>query len=395
MTDVREPQPGETLAGRYVVEREIGRGGFGVVFLGRHAKIDRSVAIKVLLRTFAAAEPTAVERFRREAVLAASLTYPNTVQLHDYGETDEGVFYIVMELLEGQPLTDVIKADKSLPAERAVHIVRQMLHTLMEAHARGIIHRDIKPDNIMLTPLEFDRDYVKVMDFGIAKMSGAAGRDLTGHGIALGTPRYMPVEQLTGKTLTPATDLYAVGLVLYEMLTGRPAFTAESTVDIAVEVLQGDGVHLDPVQHGLPPALCAVVEKACCKDVAGRYQSARELLDALDEAGRLPTPAAPVAVAPEASAATVMLDVNTTTEAVARTQLLDVDAGVSTTRRTPVPDVKSPDATALRSAHDPHVRDPAPPQSAPVIDPGLIRLMLGMQGVTLVLLLSVLIMLLR
>ncbi len=178
MTDVHEPRPGQTIAGRYLVESELGRGGFGVVFRGRHLEVDRPVAIKVLLRTFAAAETTAVERFRREAVLAASLTYPNTVQVYDYGETDEGVFFIVMELLNGRPLAEVLAAEGPLAPRRAVHIVEQALFTLMEAHSEGIVHRDIKPDNIMLTPLAFDPDFVKVMDFGIAKMSGATGRDL-------------------------------------------------------------------------------------------------------------------------------------------------------------------------------------------------------------------------
>jgi len=278
---VREPQPGDVLGGRYVIDKVLGRGGFGVVFKARHLEIDRAVAVKALLATYASRDHTAVKRFRREAQIAASLHYPNTVQLFDYGETDQGIFYIVMELLNGTPLTDVIDEVGALGHVRAVHITRQVLHSLQEAHAKGIVHRDIKPDNIMITPLAYDADFVKTMDFGIAKMVSSEAPSLTSAGMTLGTPRYMPVEQLRGERLSPATDLYSVGVVLYECLTGKPAIDADSLIEVAAKVLDGESVTL-PVDAGVPPILAGIVNKACSKDARDRFQTAYEFLQALD-----------------------------------------------------------------------------------------------------------------
>lgn len=277
---VREPQPGETLGLSYLLEKELGRGGFGVVYKARHLTIDRVVAIKVLLATFAQKDPTAKERFRREATIAASLDYPNSLRIFDYGETDEGVFYLVMEYLQGQELAKLIRQSGPLPIPRAIHIIRQVLHALMEAHSRGIVHRDIKPDNVMLISLAYDPDYVKVMDFGIAKMADA-GEQITRAGITLGTPRYMPVEQLRGERLSPSTDLYAVGLVLYEMLLAKPAFDGDSAVDIALTVMRGQTLKV-PEDSMLPPALTAIIEKASAREPEDRYQSAREMLEAIN-----------------------------------------------------------------------------------------------------------------
>ena len=277
---VREPQPGEVLGQSYLLDKELGRGGFGVVFKARHLTIERIVAIKVLLATFAKKDPTAKERFRREATIAASLDYPNSLRIFDYGETDEGVFYLVMEYLQGQELAKLIRTAGPLPIPRSVHIIRQVLHALMEAHSRGIVHRDIKPDNVMLISLAYDPDYVKVMDFGIAKMADA-GEQITRAGITLGTPRYMPIEQLKGERLTPSTDLYAVGLVLYEMLIGKPAFDGESAVDIALTVMRGGTLKV-PADAGLPPEVAALIEKASAREPEDRFQSAREMLEAMN-----------------------------------------------------------------------------------------------------------------
>ncbi|PKN59349.1 MAG: hypothetical protein CVU56_01415 [Deltaproteobacteria bacterium HGW-Deltaproteobacteria-14] len=278
--DIREPRPGEVLGLHYVIESELGRGGFGVVFKARHLDIDRMVALKVLLATYGKKDPTAVDRFRREATIAASLSYPNTVRVFDYGETDEGVFYLIMEFIQGKDLTHVIAREGRIPVRRSIHIVRQILHAMMEAHSRGIVHRDIKPDNVMLVPLGYDPDFVKVMDFGIAKMV-TGGQTLTQAGLTLGTPRYMPLEQLKGADVTPATDLYAVGLVLYEMLLGRPAFDGDSAVDCAVKVMESPTLRI-PDEVGVPRELALVIERACAKQAEGRFQSAREFLNALN-----------------------------------------------------------------------------------------------------------------
>jgi serine/threonine protein kinase len=278
--NVREPQPGEVIGLHYVIEKELGRGGFGVVFKARHIDIDRVVAIKVMLATYAQKDPTAKERFKREATIAASLDYPNTLRVFDYGETGEGVFYIVMEFLQGQELAKLIRREGRLPIPRAVHVVRQVLHALMEAHSRGIVHRDIKPDNVMLVSLSYDPDYVKVMDFGIAKMADS-GDQITRVGLTLGTPRYMPIEQLKGERLSPATDLYAVGLVLYEMLVGVPAFVGDTAIDTAMAIIRGGPVKVPP-EVALPPEIVTIIETASARESADRYQSARAFLEALN-----------------------------------------------------------------------------------------------------------------
>ncbi len=278
--NVREPAPGEILGQHYVIEQELGRGGFGVVYKARHMTIDRVVAIKVLLATYAKRDPSAKERFKREATIAASLDYPNSLRIFDYGETDEGVFYIVMEFLSGRDLSKALRRDGPMSIPRAIHIIRQVLHALIEAHSRGIVHRDIKPDNVMLISLAYDPDYVKVMDFGIAKMADA-GDQITRAGLTLGTPRYMPIEQLKGERLSPATDLYAVGLVLYEMLVGGPAFQGDTAVDTALAVMQGGQVRV-PAEANIPAELVAIIEKSVSQLAENRYQSAREFLEALN-----------------------------------------------------------------------------------------------------------------
>jgi len=281
MTNGREPVPGEILGHNYLLEQELGRGGFGVVFKARHIDIERVVAIKVLLATYAKKDPRAKDRFKREAMIAASLDYPNSLRIFDYGETEEGVFYIVMEYVQGKDLGKILETEGRVAIPRAIHIIRQVLHALMEAHARGIVHRDIKPDNVMLCPLAYDPDYVKVMDFGIAKMVDS-GEQITNAGITLGTPRYMPLEQLKGERLGPATDLYAVGLVLFELLVGKPAFTGPTAVDTALAVMQGGSVQV-PADAGVPKALCDVIAKASARNAEDRYQNARAFLDALNQ----------------------------------------------------------------------------------------------------------------
>ncbi|MEO1270961.1 MAG: protein kinase [Myxococcota bacterium] len=277
---IEEPLPGDTIAGRYTIEHEIGRGGFGVVYRARHIPMSRDVALKVILATYAQKDPTAVERFRREAVLAASLRSPCTIQLFDYGKTDEGMFYIAMELLHGRSLAEVLVREQVISPARTVHIARQVLQSLMEAHEQDIIHRDIKPENIMLCPLPHDPNFVKVMDFGIAKMVGH-GLDITQAGRSYGTPRYMPPEQLRGGDLSPATDVYAVGLVMYEMLTGRPAFPETDLARLLNQVARSPSARLEPANTHLNADLCAIVNRAIEKDISRRYPSTHPMLDEL------------------------------------------------------------------------------------------------------------------
>jgi serine/threonine-protein kinase len=281
----KEPTTGDLVAGRYRIEAEIGRGGFGIVFRASHTETQRLVAVKVLHSTFARSEPTAVERFRREAILSASLQYPNTVSLYDYGETEDGVFFIAMEYLLGTPLNHALHRAGQFSAQRALHITKQILFSLWEAHEKDIIHRDIKPENIMLTPLHYDQDFVKVMDFGIAKIASGSGPQITKAGQAYGTPQYMAPEQLQGSQISPGTDLYAVGLILYEMLVGKPAVKDTNLAQIISEVIFGPPVSL-PESLDVPGSVRELVERACTKEVSRRYGSAREFVAAIERVER-------------------------------------------------------------------------------------------------------------
>jgi len=280
MTHVQEPVAGSVISERYFIEKELGRGGFGVVYKARHIDIEHTVALKVLLTTFAAKDATAVERFRREAVLAARLHYPNTVRVFDYGHTDDGVFYIVMEFLEGHSLDVELARHGTVPVERTVHICEQVLQSLSEAHAHNIVHRDIKPENIMINPLSYDHDFVKVMDFGIAKMVDADMPSLTQAGKVFGTPKYMAPEQLRGEELTPATDVYAVGHIMVEMLTGEAVVKQTTLAAVIQEIVFSPSATLSR-ELGLPPGLCDVVDRACCKDLTRRYANATLFLNDL------------------------------------------------------------------------------------------------------------------
>ena len=291
-----EPAVGDMLAGRYILEKELGRGGFGIVFRATHVDTRRTVAVKILLATHARADSKAVERFRREAILSASLEYPNTVDVFDYGETDEGIFFLVMEYLRGTPLSEVIDKEAPLQPHRVVHITRQLLYSLMEAHAKDIVHRDVKPENIMIVPLMYDANYVKVMDFGIAKMV-SGGLQITQAGQTFGTPRYMAAEQLQGGMATPSTDLYAVGLIVYEMLMGRPAIDSENLASTITRVISGPPIALDPEME-VPEAFHKVVRRASARQAEDRFSSSEDFLEALN-AWTGPSPEVLAVMSPE------------------------------------------------------------------------------------------------
>lgn len=276
-----EPGVGDVLANRYRLEKELGRGGFGVVFRATHLDTQRTVAVKVLLADQGKRNARAVERFRREAILSASLEYPNTVDVFDYGQTKQGGFFLVMEYLRGTPLSEVIEREAPLSPHRVVHITRQVLYSLMEAHAKGIVHRDIKPENIMLVPLMYDANYIKVMDFGIAKMVGG-GPQITQAGQTFGTPRYMSPEQLQDGSASPETDIYAVGLVIYEMFTGHPAIDTNNLAETITKVIFGPPIELDEHEH-VPEPFKRLVRRACSRESSERYGDVGALLEALCE----------------------------------------------------------------------------------------------------------------
>ena len=223
---------GQVIEGRYRVESIIGQGGMGWVYEVEHIEIGRRLALKVLAPQFSQ-QPDLVARFRREARAASMIGHPNIVDITDFGTTEDGSVYFVMERLEGIELGEVLRAENRLTPERAVHVAIQMSRALAAAHAAGIIHRDLKPENVFLITRDGDADFVKILDFGVAKApESAVLRKLTTPGLAMGTPEYMAPEQAAGLAADPRSDVYCIGAVLYEMLTGRRPHVGESVMEI-------------------------------------------------------------------------------------------------------------------------------------------------------------------
>ena len=283
---------GEIVDNRYEIIDTIGQGGFGVVYRARQIAIDRVVALKVLLPEADTVDPQAVERFRREAVLISSLESPNTITLYEFGQTNHGLLYTVMEFARGDTLRQVLAREHSLPANRVVHVVAQVLQSLHEAHQRGIIHRDLKPANIMVGEYAGQHDHVKVLDFGIAKIlkSGDTQSTLALTGRIVGTPRYMAPEQLRGANPTPACDLYALGLVMVEMLTGTPAVTASDPMEQVQAQMRPPNFTLPSTTPGVTPAMVNIVNRVLDKDPSKRFQSADVFRKALQGATTIAVP---------------------------------------------------------------------------------------------------------
>jgi serine/threonine protein kinase/beta-lactam-binding protein with PASTA domain len=275
---VGEFRPGEIVGGRYEIIELLGSGGMANVYRAHDPHLGRDVAVKVLAARFAA-DPAFVERFRREASAAAQLNHPNIVQVFDRGETD-GTYFIVMEYLVGPDLKSVIRTRGALPPLEAIDDTQQILAALAAAHRRDVIHRDIKPQNVMLA----SDGLLKVTDFGIAR--AGTGSDMTEAGSVIGTAQYLSPEQAHGGELTSASDCYSAGIVLYELLTGRVPFDGDRPVVVAMKQINEPPVPPRTYEPDIPPALESVVLTALAKRPSERYRSAEEFSAALADVRR-------------------------------------------------------------------------------------------------------------
>ena len=277
---------GTVLLDRVRIERPIARGGMGKVYYGEQVRMKRPCAIKILDPRLGGGGDIAefTRRFLLEASIAAKLTHPNVVTIFDYGETADGSCFIAMEYLEGKSLSDELKAVGRLPAERAIHIVRQVARALREAHPLGVVHRDMKPGNVYLVQRDDDDDVVKVLDFGLVKDNASGdGQDHTQFGQIMGSPRYMAPEQVQGKNVDARTDVYSVGAMLYAMLAGRPPFDKASDLAILMAQVSENPPPIASVAPGvvLPPGLEAVVMRCLAKNPDDRFASMEELINGL------------------------------------------------------------------------------------------------------------------
>ena len=285
----RPPQPGDLIADRYELEEVVGTGGMSTVFCARDVQLDRRIAIKILHERFAD-DPEYLERFRREARAVARLSHPNIVTVIDRG-VDDGRQYIVFEYVEGENLKELVQRTGRLPARRALELALAVADGLSFAHEHGLVHRDVKPQNVLLSR----EGEVKVTDFGIAR-SLHVEHGVTQTGTVLGTSEYLAPEQASGKPVSPATDVYSLGVVLWELLAGDVPFEGENFVAVALRHLNEPPPDLRERRPDVSPRLAAAVECALAKDPARRFPSmaalARELRACLAEAdGAAPAPA--------------------------------------------------------------------------------------------------------
>ncbi len=284
-----DPLIGRTLPGGFVILELIGVGGMGRVYRAEQTTLGRTVAVKIV-HPHLAGEENAVARFITEARAASRLNHPNSVAVIDFGKTNDGQLYLVMEYLRGKDLARIAYEDGPLPFKRIVDVLRQVLAALSEAHHLEIIHRDLKPENIILEPVRAGGDFVKVVDFGLAKMRvEEKAPSITSPGIVCGTPEYMSPEQGRGDPLDPRSDLYAVGVIMYQLLTGRLPFEADTPTQVVLMHLSKAPPNPNEVapERRIPAPLVSTVLKALSKEANDRYSSAddfsAQLAHAMDE----------------------------------------------------------------------------------------------------------------
>jgi len=274
---------GQTLHGKYRIDERLKEGGMGTVYRGTHVLMDKTVAIKVL-RPSLAADEKIVARFSREARAASRISHPNALSVTDFGEDENGTVFLVMEYLSGKTLKQVIRDEGALPLARVVDIMRQVGGALSVAHSQGVVHRDLKSDNIMLSSTSVG-DHAKVLDFGIAKINeheDVIDPGLTAPNLVIGTPQYMSPEQCSQDSEIDArSDIYSFGVILYEMLVGHVPFSGESPTMVMMKHLQDPVPSVLDERSDLPPAVAKVVAKAMAKVPANRYQNVDDLIEDL------------------------------------------------------------------------------------------------------------------
>ncbi|HWC46853.1 MAG TPA: serine/threonine-protein kinase, partial [Casimicrobiaceae bacterium] len=271
---------GHVLAERYHMLKRLGEGGMGKVYLAEHVKMNRQCAVKVMNGALLSDSDSA-QRFAREASNAARIIHPNVAAVFDYGETD-GVVYLVMEYVEGEPLTRLLDRETALPPARAVDIARQVAEALVAAHELGIVHRDLKPDNIIVAAGKNGRDIAKVVDFGIAKaIEEAPSESLTRTGLVIGTPEYMSPEQLLGDPVDARSDIYSLGCILYQMLTGRRTFDEPTREQMIKRRLTEKAPHPRELAPDVPKTLDLIVARMLNRTPQDRYATAAEVRDLL------------------------------------------------------------------------------------------------------------------
>ncbi|HEX6313965.1 MAG TPA: protein kinase [Gemmatimonadaceae bacterium] len=266
---------GALLADRYLIDRKLGEGGMGEVYLAEHIRMKRKVAVKVM-RAWLTKDPAAISRFHREAENASQITHPNVAGVYDFGETPEGLVYLAMEFVEGEPLTSVLDREKVINHIRASDIVSQTADALAAAHSLGILHRDLKPDNVMIGRTRARTDLVKLLDFGIARVMGRETQHFTSTGLIVGTPEWMSPEQIAGDQLDARSDIYTLGLIAFRMLTGEGAFSGMTSQEVLLSKMTKSPRRLADARPDVewPEDLQATMDKVLATDPAARYDDA-------------------------------------------------------------------------------------------------------------------------
>lgn len=340
--------PGEVIGGRYRIVGKVGEGGFGQVYAAEHTQTAHKVAIKVL-RDHPSAPAVAIARFAQEAKVCGQLRSPHTVRIADHGATDAGRLYIAMEFLAGESLSARLRRVGKLPAREAVHIAVQVLRSLQEAHSLGLVHRDLKPDNILLCDVVGAPDFVKVIDFGVAKLCGREdGQDLTRTGVVVGTPHYMSPEQVQAAAVDGRADLYALGVVLFECLCGRVPFAGESALASCLAHLTEPPPAFRQCDGPADVVLEGLVQRALAKRPQDRFATAVDMATGLEAwlARARVGEWAPIVTIVEAGQSQVGV-VDTTDEWLPTSPLRATPAPPSTPSATPISRQEPPNATPV------------------------------------------------